>query len=82
MNHFQNNASEYSLILTDLRMPGMSGAELAKRAKKIRPDIKLMIMTAFEVDRDVRKALPSIERTGFCKSRSTPRTCAPRSRNT
>jgi CheY-like chemotaxis protein len=65
LDHFRANASEYSLILTDIKMPGMSGAELAKRAKKIRPDIKVMVMTAFEVDRDLRKALPSIERHGF-----------------
>lgn len=65
LDHFRVNASEYSLILTDIKMPGMSGSELAKRAKKIRPDIKVMVMTAFEVDRDLRTALPSIERHGF-----------------
>ena len=46
-------------------MPEMSGAELAKRAKKIRPDVKVMIMTAFEVDGDLRQQLPTIESGGF-----------------
>jgi CheY-like chemotaxis protein len=65
LDHFKKNPSRYSLILTDIKMPGMSGAELARRAKKIRPDIKVMVMTAFEVDKDLRKALPSIGRHGF-----------------
>jgi CheY-like chemotaxis protein len=38
--HFQKNASKYSLILTDVKMPGMRRAELARRAKKIRPDMR------------------------------------------
>jgi two-component system response regulator ChvI len=65
INHFRDNASKYSLILTDIRMPGMSGTELARRVKKIRPEIKVMVMTAFEIDKDLRKALPSIDRHGF-----------------
>jgi CheY-like chemotaxis protein len=65
LDHFRQNASQYSLILTDIRMPIMSGTELAKRARKIRADIKVVVMTAFELDRDLRKALPSIERHGF-----------------
>jgi CheY-like chemotaxis protein len=65
IDHFRENASAYSLILTDIKMPGMSGEELARRTKEIRPDIKVMVMTAFEVNRDLRKDLPSIERHGF-----------------
>jgi CheY-like chemotaxis protein len=60
LDHFRANAPKYSLILTDVKIPGMSGAELAKRAKKIRPDIRAMVMTPFEVDKDLRKVLPSI----------------------
>lgn len=36
---------EFSAILTDLTMPGVSGIELAKRALEIRPDIPVAIMT-------------------------------------
>ena len=65
LDHFAAHSDDYSLILTDIRMPKMSGAELAKRAKKIRPDVKVMIMTAFEVDGDLRQQLPTIESGGF-----------------
>jgi len=53
------------LILTDIRMPEMSGTELARRFKRIRPGVKVMIMTAFEVDRDLKQVLPTIESNGF-----------------
>lgn len=62
---FGRDPQSYSLILTDIKMPGMSGSELARRAKKIRPDVKVMIMTAFEVDKELKKVLPSIGKDGF-----------------
>jgi CheY-like chemotaxis protein len=65
LDHFSQNASAYSLILTDIKMPSMSGQELARRARETRPDIKVMIMTAFEVDKALKEALPSIETNGF-----------------
>jgi CheY-like chemotaxis protein len=36
----------YSLILTDLRMPGMDGLEFARRIKEMRRDIKICLLTA------------------------------------
>jgi DNA-binding NtrC family response regulator len=65
LEHFKNNASKYSLIIPDVKMPSTNGSELAKHAKKIKPDIRVMVMTAFEVDRELRSALPCIERNGF-----------------
>ena len=35
------------VILTDLRMPGMSGVELLQKGQQARPDISVIIMTAF-----------------------------------
>lgn len=43
-----------------------------KARQEARSDIKVMIMTAFEVDKDLKKTLPSIEKHGFCKSHFTP----------
>ena len=49
LREFEFNHSDYQLILTDLRMPAMSGIELAKKAIEIDSNVKLMIMTAFEL---------------------------------
>ncbi len=35
------------LILTDMRMPGMSGLELLRECRTLRPDISVVVMTAF-----------------------------------
>lgn len=40
-------AEEVDLILTDLRMPGISGTELCREVHRVRPDIPVVLMTAF-----------------------------------
>jgi DNA-binding NtrC family response regulator len=39
---------EPALLITDVRMPGMSGLELLERLKALRPDIDVIVMTAHE----------------------------------
>jgi len=36
-----------AVMITDLRMPQMNGIELAQRAKAIRPDIAVVVMTGY-----------------------------------
>ncbi len=48
LNHLQNN--ECSLLLTDIAMPDMDGFELYKRAKEIRPELPIIMMTGFGYD--------------------------------
>jgi len=37
----------FDLLITDLRMPKMTGTELLAEAKKLRPDLPVVVMTAF-----------------------------------
>lgn len=43
-------AKEYNpdIIITDIQMPGLNGLELVKQLKKIRSDIKIIIISAYE----------------------------------
>jgi DNA-binding response OmpR family regulator len=38
---------EFCLILLDLKMPGMDGMEVLRRVREIRPDIRVIILTAY-----------------------------------
>ncbi len=39
--------SRFDLLITDLKMPKMTGIELLSEAKKLRPDMPVVLMTAF-----------------------------------
>jgi len=41
----------WSLLVTDYDMPGMSGAEVARRARRIRPDLPIVLCTALPASR-------------------------------
>jgi len=47
-------------------MPGLSGMQLAKKVKEINPNVKVVLMTAFEIrDNEFSKVFPSIQVDGF-----------------
>ena len=54
-----SNASDASLILilSDINMPGMSGLELLPKAKEARPDVPVIMITAYGDVETKRKAL-------------------------
>ena len=55
------NAGEESLILilSDINMPGMTGLELLPKAKAIRPDVPIIMITAYGDAETKRRALES-----------------------
>ena len=54
-----SDAGEASLILilSDINMPGMSGLELLPKAKALRPDVPVIMITAYGDAETKRKAL-------------------------
>jgi CheY-like chemotaxis protein len=47
------------LILSDINMPGMSGLELLPEAKAVRPDVPIIMITAYGDAETKRRALES-----------------------
>jgi CheY-like chemotaxis protein len=59
----ERSAVRVDLMLTDVVMPGMNGRELSRRAKELRPQLKVLFMSGYSrnavvhqgrVDRDVQ----------------------------
>lgn len=44
---FTSAPEDFDLILTDLTMPGLTGLELSVEAKKIRPEIPIILFTGY-----------------------------------
>jgi DNA-binding NtrC family response regulator len=50
------------LVLLDIRLPGMDGIETLQRIKAIRPDLLVIMMTAFE---DIKTVITSMKMGGY-----------------
>jgi two-component system response regulator ChvI len=62
LEHLKDNPEYYSVLISDIRMPGMSGFELARTVRSLNSKIKIILMTAFEVNMsEFVKVLPSIK---------------------
>ncbi len=66
LQKFHSSSKDYSLMLSDIRMPGMSGIQLTRKVKEINPNIKVVLMTSFEIrDNEFSKVFPSTQVDGF-----------------
>jgi DNA-binding NtrC family response regulator len=50
-------ATRFDLLITDLRMPKMTGLELMAEAKRLRPDMPVVLMTAFATVQNAVEAM-------------------------
>lgn len=66
LQSFKSDAESYCLVLSDMRMPGLSGIQLSKKVKEVNPNVKVVLMTAFEIrDNEFSKVFPSAQVDGF-----------------
>ena len=47
--HYKQCGNKYSIVITDLRMPGMNGIELANKIRELNSSVKIFLVTAFDI---------------------------------
>lgn len=50
-------AAEYDLLITDLKMPGMDGLSVIREARRVRPDLALIIITGYSTEASAIEAI-------------------------
>jgi CheY-like chemotaxis protein len=53
---------EIDMLLTDLGLPGMSGAELVNEARKLRPEIRVVVASGYSEAADPAGSLSGVGR--------------------
>jgi CheY-like chemotaxis protein len=56
--------NQYDLLITDLKMPGISGFTLSEVARSLQPGIKIIIMTAYG-SRDIEQSIAEAGIEGY-----------------
>ncbi len=53
----QNHQNEIIVVISDMRMPKMSGVEFIREAKVVHPSIAYFILTGYDYNEEIDKAL-------------------------
>jgi DNA-binding NtrC family response regulator len=66
LEHFQINCKDYILVVSDIRIPGMNGFEFVRNIREIKPEVTVLLMTAFDISTNiVSEELLSTKANGF-----------------
>jgi DNA-binding NtrC family response regulator len=52
LKHFKKNKKNYRLVIADWRMPNLNGLELLKKVKKLNPNVRTILISAYEVENE------------------------------
>ena len=50
LEHFQVNEYAYVLVISDFKMPGLSGMEFLKKIKEVNRFVRTILMTAYQIE--------------------------------
>jgi DNA-binding NtrC family response regulator len=68
-----NGCKDFSIVISNVRMPGMSGFELVRKIRDLCPDIRIILMTVFEINMaEAQIVLPSTKVDAFLNKPFNP----------
>jgi CheY-like chemotaxis protein len=66
VQQFATNSQDYDAVISDIRMPKMSGFEFARQVLQINPSTKVFLITAFKVTmKEFSIVFPSLKVRGI-----------------
>ncbi len=73
LQHVQKDCKYCQVLVSDIRMPALTGFQFVRRLKDLRPEMKVIMMTMFEVNkREFEAVFPSIPIDGVIRKPFTP----------
>jgi DNA-binding NtrC family response regulator len=73
LHHVQNGCKYCQVLVSDVRMPALTGFQLVRKVKDLRPEMKVIMMTMFEVNKPEFEAVfPSTPIDGVIRKPFTP----------
>lgn len=73
LHHVQNDCKYCQVLVSDVRMPAMTGFQLVRKVKDLRPEMKVIMMTMFEVNKPEFEAVfPSTPIDGVIRKPFAP----------
>ena len=54
LNYYKSNFADIDIVILDLIMPEMDGKETYRRMKTINPNIKIILISGYSVDKEVQ----------------------------
>jgi DNA-binding NtrC family response regulator len=68
LENLKTNSKNCALVISDIRMPRMNGFQFVRMARELRPDLKVILMTDFEINiSEFDKIHPSMKVYGLIK---------------
>ena len=73
LQHIHDDCKYCQVLVSDIMMPALTGFQLVRRVKDLRPEMKVIMMTMFEVDkRKFEAVFPSTPVDGVIRKPFTP----------
>jgi len=62
LEHFQTNHQNYRVVISDYRMPTMTGMELLSTVKEVNPAVTRIMMSAFEIQDELFQEFKCVDK--------------------